>query len=221
VVEWLNGLAQFITQSLVEGNLLVLGVLSLITTFIEFGIQVPWVQDTVLLMIGYQPPGMILVLAPLVMTALTIGRLLGASTLYWAVRTRRQGFTSWLGRKFPKVLSKVENLEALVDGKTWLAVALGRYTYGLLIPTTIASGLFGVKYRHFCIGIIISSVIPDSAAIIYGLAVKTGFTIIGILPSPALFFVTLILLVMLSWLVNWLWLTRKKGRKPFSRTAIP
>jgi membrane protein DedA with SNARE-associated domain len=220
VIEWLGGLGQYITLSLVEGNLLVLGILSLITTAIEFGIQVPWVQDSVLLMIGYQPPDRILILAPLVMTALTFGRILGASILYWSVRVSGPRFTGWLEGKFPKIMTKVQEVNVMVEKKAWLAVALARYTPGLLIPTSVASGLFRVRYTHFCTGIIISSVIPDCGEILYGLAVKTGFTVMGIPPSPALFIITLIILMVFIWLGNWLWITRKSRRRLSSKTPI-
>lgn len=218
--EWISGLALSITQSLEEGNLLVLGALILITTLIEFGIQVPWVQDTVLLMIGYQPPGRILIIAPLVITSLIFGRIFGASILYWTVRSLGPRFTGWLDRKFPRIMIRVQGLNAVVDKKAWLAVALARFTPGLLIPASVASGLFRVKYSHFCIGIVISSMIPDCGEIIYGLAVKTGFTIIGIPPSPALFIITLIVLMVFIWLGNWMWITRKARKRLSSKTSI-
>ena len=211
--EWLNGLALSISQSLEEGNLLVLGILSLITTVIEFGIQVPWVQDTVLLMIGYQPLGRILIIAPLVMTSLIFGRIFGASILYWAVRSLGPRFTSWLDRKFPRIMIRVQGLNPVVDKKAWLAVALARFTPGLLIPTSVASGLVRVKYSHFIIGIVISSVFPDLGEIIYGLAVKTGFNIIGITPSPTLFVITLVLLMVFVWFGNWFWRTKITRRR--------
>jgi membrane protein DedA with SNARE-associated domain len=205
MLEWIHGLALSISQSLMEGNLLVLGALFLITTVIEFGIQVPWVQDTVLLMVGYQPLSRLFALAPVVIASLTLGRIFGASILYWIARSRGPRLTTWLDKKFRGIMVRVHRIDASFGKNRWLAVALGRFTPGLLIPTSLASGLLHVKYSHFIIGIIISSVIPDVGEIIYGLAVKTGFNILGITPSPTIFIISLVLLMVFIWLGNWLW----------------
>ncbi len=75
--EWFQGIASTATQWLEQGNPLVFGVLFLIAALIEIGTPVPFVQDTVLLYVGYEPAGRLLPIAPLVMATLMAGRVFG------------------------------------------------------------------------------------------------------------------------------------------------
>lgn len=205
---WFQSLATTITQLLEQGNPLVFGALFLVSTVLEIGVPLPFVQDTVLVLMGYEPSGRLLAVAPAVMAALMAGRVLGSSILYWAARLLGTRIGGWLQRRFPRVLARARDLGSRLGRRTPLAVAIARLTPGLLTPSSIAAGLFRLKYLYFCAGVIISSVIPDSVEIAYGLAIRAGVISAGFTPSPALFILSLVLLAMLVWLGSWVWRRR-------------
>jgi membrane protein DedA with SNARE-associated domain len=203
-----------LTQWLQQGDPSVFGALFLISTVIEMAIPAPFVQDTVLFYVGYEPTGRLLHLAPLVMLALIAGKIFGGSIIYWVARLLSPKFVRWLGRRFPNILRRAQNLSAGMKKSSSLAVVMARLTPGLLTPSTVAAGLFQIRYIYFCLGIVISSVITDGAEIVAGLAVRTGLTFAGITPSPILFIIALVIVMALFWLGSWLW-----GRRRAKRTG--
>jgi membrane protein DedA with SNARE-associated domain len=209
MVDWFQALAGFLTQSLEHGNLSVLAVLFLISTVVEIGVPVPWVQDTVLLFLGYGP-SQLLNVAPMVVLCLMAGRIAGASIVFWVARRFEPRFTRWLGRKFPRILNRARDLGDKLGKRSALAVTIARLTPGLLTPSTIAAGLFKVRYPYFCIGVVISSLIPDIIEIASGIAVKAGVTFAGVTPTPSIFIVALITLMAVIWLFSWLWNRRHR-----------
>lgn len=216
--EWFQNIAPTIILWLEQGNPLFFGALFLITVLIEIAIPIPLIQDSVLLYVGYEPTGRLLSMAPLVMATLMAGRICGGSIIFWIARSLCSRFTVWLGRKSPKILCKAQSLGARMEKRTTLAVAIARLTPGLLTASTVAAGLFQVKYLYFCAGVVISSLIPDCGEIAAGLAIKTGFTIAGITPSPALFIIAFIVVMALIWLGNRLWARRRKPNGVNSKT---
>ncbi len=209
---WTEQLASLATQWLEQGNPLVFGALFLIAMVIELGVPVPFVQDTVLLFVGFNPDINRLLVVPSVMVTLMLGRISGASIVYWVIFWLNVRFVHWLGKRSPKLLTRAQGLGAKLGNRTPLAVALARLTPGLLTPSSIAAGLFRVNYVYFCIGIIIASVITDGAEIAIGVAIRTGFTIAGVTPSPTLFIGVLLGFTVLVWLITWLW-NRFKTKK--------
>ncbi len=207
--EWFQGVALTLVEWLAHGNPLVFGVLFLVAAVVEVGVPMPFIQESALLSIGFEPTGRLLYMAPLIMITLIAGRILGGSALFWLVRKFEGRFTRWLSRKFPKIMVKARDLGARLGKKSQLAVAAARLTPGLLTATTVASGLFDVKYRHFCLGIIFSSLITDGGEIAFGLAVNHGFTIAGVTPTPTHFMIVFVILMVMIGLVSWLWEKRK------------
>lgn len=212
MIEWFQGIAPTVTQWLEQGNPLVFGALFLISTLIEMAIPVPFVQDTVLLYVGYEPGGRLLPIAPVVMATLMAGRVFGGSIVFWVACLLSSRFTRWLGRRFPNILSRAQDLGAKMEKRSPLAVAIARLTPGLLTPSTVAAGLFQIRYLYFCIGVMISSIIPDTGEIASGLAIRAGFTVAGLTPSPAFFIIALVIIMVLVWLGSWLW-GRRRARK--------
>ncbi|MGD0352741.1 MAG: VTT domain-containing protein [Dehalococcoidia bacterium] len=211
--EWFQGIASTLTQWLQQGDPSVFGALFLISTVIEMAIPVPFVQDTVLFYVGYEPTGRLLHLAPLVMLALIAGKIFGGSIIYWVARLLSPRFVRWLGRRFPNILRRAQDLGTSMKKRSPMAVTMARLTPGLLTPSTVAAGLFQIRYLYFCLGVVISSVITDGAEIAAGLAVRTGFTFAGIAPSPALFIIALVIVMALFWLGSWLWGRRRTGSR--------
>jgi membrane protein DedA with SNARE-associated domain len=218
--EWFQGVASTLTLWLQHGDPWVYGALFLVSTFIEMAIPVPFVQDTVLFFVGYEPTGRLLHLAPLVMGALIAGKIFGASVIYWVARFFSPKFVRWLDRRFPRILHRAEALGANMKRSSVLAVTVARLTPGLLTATTVAAGLFRVRYLYLCGGVVISSLITDGAEVLAGLAVRTGLTFAGITPTPALFILALIAMMALIWLANWLW-SRRRASKTRTNSAAP
>lgn len=218
--EWFQGIASTLTQWLQQGDPWVYGALFLVSTFIEMAIPVPFVQDTILFYVGYEPTGRLLHLAPLVMAALIAGKIFGASIIYWVARLLSPRFVSWLDRRFPKILRRAQDLGANMKRSSSLAVTIARLTPGLLTPSTVAAGLFHIRYLYLCTGVVISAVITDGAEIAAGLAVRTGLTFAGITPSPALFIIALVTVMALFWLASWLW-GRHRTSKVGTGTEVP
>jgi membrane protein DedA with SNARE-associated domain len=211
--DWTQTIANLVTQWLQQGNPLVFGALFLVSAVVETGVPVPFVQDSVLLFLGYEPSGHLLIMAPLVMATMMAGRLAGASLIYWLARWLNAWFMRWLGKKSPRLLNRAQGLGARLGKKSPLAVTVARLTPGLLTASSLAAGLFKVKYLHFCLGVMISSVIPDAAEIGTGVAIKAGFTVAGKTPTPTMFIFVLLGFTALVWLASWLW-GRLKSRKP-------
>lgn len=203
--EWFQALASTLTQWLQQGDPWVYGALFLVSTFIEMAIPIPFVQDTVLFYVGYESTGRLLHLAPLVMAALIAGKIFGASVIYWVARFFSPRFVRWLDRRFPRVLHRAEALGSNMKQRSALAITVTRLTPGLLTASTVAAGLFHIRYIYLCAGVVISALITDGAEIAAGLAVRTGLTFAGITPSPALFIIALVIMMVLIWLASWLW----------------
>jgi membrane protein DedA with SNARE-associated domain len=203
--EWTQAIASAATQWLEQGNPLVFAALFLIATVIEIGIPVPFVQDTVLLYLGFEPTGKLLLVAPLVMATLMAGRILGGSVVFWVARSVDSKLIRWLGKKSPKLLIKAHDLGVKLGKRTPLAVALARLTPGLLTASSVAASVFRVRYAYFCFGIMISSVIPDAAEVASGVAIRAGFKVAGLTPSPTLFVIVFLCFMALVWLGTFLW----------------
>ncbi len=212
--EWAQTIASVSIQWLEQGNPIVFGVLFLISTIVEIGIPVPFVQDTVLLYLGFEPRIHLLTTASVVMLILMAGRVTGASIIYWVARSLNPRFMRWLEKRSPKLLTRAQALGTRLGKRSPLAVTLVRLTPGLLTPSTIAAGLFRVRYLYFCIGVMASSVIPDVIEIASGIAFRAGIKVAGITPSPAIFIIVLLCFVLLVWLLTWLWNRLKAKNKP-------
>jgi membrane protein DedA with SNARE-associated domain len=178
---------------------------------VEFGIPVPFVQDTVLLFVGFNPQGNLWLVAPFVMVALMAGRICGASIVFWISYRFSSRFIRWLGKRSPKLLTRSQELGTRLGRRSPLAVAIARLTPGLLTSSSIAAGLFRIRYFYFCIGIIISSVITDGGEIAAGVAISAGFKVAGFTPTPASFIIVFLCFTALTWIFSFLW-RRLKSR---------
>jgi membrane protein DedA with SNARE-associated domain len=214
MIELTQSIIATITQWLEQGNPLVFGALFLIAGIIEQGIPIPFVQDAVLLFIGFNPQGNLWPSAPFVMLSLATGRIFSASIVFWISRRFSFKIIGWLGKRFPKLLKKSQNLESRLS-RGPLAVTLARLTPGLGTPSSIAAGLFKVKYIYLIIGIVISSVVTDGGEIAAGIAIRAGFTVAGFTPTPMWFTIVFLCFMILLWTISRLW-RKLKARKSFS-----
>ncbi len=212
MVNIIQSVISAITQWLQQGNPLVYGALFLVSMIVEIGIPVPFVQDTILLYVGFNPLGISWVVAPLVMVSLMAGRIAGASIIFWIARRLGPWFIGWLGKRSPKLLASSQNLGSRLGKRSPWAVAIARLTPGLLTPSSIAAGLFNIRYIYFCMGIIIASVITDGGEIAAGIAIRSGFTIAGYTPTPTSFVFVFLVFTVLLWVSTWLWRRLRSGK---------
>ena len=193
-------------DKLSDGNVVVLVVLFCILTMTEFGVPFPLVLQGVRFYIGYeigQGSTGVLLLIPIFI----IGRQLGAAIMYWFSRLSSTAVISWYPKRFRRMQQETEKMKEKLHAKTTLAVGaviLSRFTPGLLVPTSLASGGIGLRYGYFALGVLISSIIFDATFItlgaIFGKEVKhEGLSIIS-----WLILACFISLTCLLWAVHWL-----------------
>lgn len=209
---FLESLPATLIGLLEQGDPVVFGALFLISTVIEFGIPIPLVQDTILVFVGFESQH-VLPTTLTIMGTLMAGRVTGGSCLFWIMYKFGPRFSGWLKRRFPRVWARSQNLGERLGKNTTLAVAVARLTPGILTPSTITAGLLRLRYMYFCFGIMLASLVPDTAEVLYGLAIRKGITFLGATPSPTLLIITLVSVFLLIWLTTWLWRRhRRKGK---------
>src|SRR5215208_7810876 len=75
--------------------------------------------------------------------------LLGASILYWFAARGGRPLLYRYGRYVHCDRDKLDRAEAWVQRRGAVAIVLGRIIPGLRVPTALAAGVFGVRYREF------------------------------------------------------------------------
>ena len=205
----INQYLEFIYQQLNtigDFNLITIVILFCVITVTEFGVPVPLVLQSVRFYLGYKiGQGSLSVLFFILL--FIAGRQLGSGIIYWVARLSSATIVRWFPKRFYHMLKEVDKLRAKLRSKTFLAVGsviIGRFTPGLLLPTSIASGGIGLPYGYFVLGVFISSFIFDTTfitlAALFGREVKYhGFT-----GSSWLILACFIGLACSLWIIRWL-----------------
>jgi membrane protein DedA with SNARE-associated domain len=209
VLEFFNQLAQNAVNAINQGNPSALGTLFFISALTEIGIPFPFILDTILIFTGYQH-GLISKEVGLIMLSLLIGRLVGASAIYWLTRTVGKVFVNWLGRRFPFIQKKIAWLATKLQKRAPVAVAVTRLTPGLLTPSTVAAGVICIGYLSFCLGVLISSVIADGVLLIIGFSTARGVKYLGFAPSVWFIIVIGVIVAGAAWLLQRFFSRRSK-----------
>lgn len=222
MISWLSELAARVMDVTNYGNPGVLAGLFLVAALTEIGIPFPLVLDTVLFFLGWH-----IALMPfqaiLVVLVLFLGRECGATPIYWLSRGFGEAILKKVLKRFPMLENRVRRASKKLGTMTALGaamaspsallapssavqatytVALSRMTPGLLTLTSIACGVFGIRYRFFALGIGLASIIVDGAEIALGVAVGYGLLQVGISPGPWLIIVGAVANVSLIWLIS-------------------
>jgi membrane-associated protein len=163
----------------VQGSPWALGIILLIGAITEVGVPTLFAIDTVVLFASYQV-GLFSVELLLVVLALLLGRLLGASLIFWASRTLGQRFLKWLEKYQPKICVQLTSIGGRLAKRATISIALARLTPGLLTGVSVGSGLVKIRFRHFAAGVALSSIIADLSLVLIGVLAKTGTTAFGI-----------------------------------------
>jgi len=175
----------------------------------EIGVPFPFVMDTVLYYHGFSIGSLWKQVIALIF-ALLLGRLLGASVVYWVSRIglgklfrwlaqRHQLTWAWLlrfkeavNRKVPIAVAAAR-LSAEVPAaigfarffsSSPVAVAFARLTPGLLTATSVASGMLSIRYVNFVLGITVASLFADTAIVTLGAIMGYGYRFFGLTFPP-------------------------------------
>jgi membrane protein DedA with SNARE-associated domain len=182
----MNEIEQFFSNVLAavnQGDAVALLAMVGITAITELGIPTFGLIDAVLIYAGYEF-GLLSFRALLIILLLTLGRLLGSSAIFWPSRIYGASFINWLGRRFPSLSFAMQKVSSRLGRRQALAVVIVRFTPGLLIAGSVASGMLRTKYRNFMIGVAIHAVIADIVLILIGQLGRYGISVAGINPQP-------------------------------------
>ncbi len=140
----------------------------------EFGMSIPYVLESLWLLVGFQLGAG--VLSPLHLAGLWLaaqcGRQVGTVALYQVGRFGSIPLTRFYKqRRLPRFISNVANSKMLarINLTSPFSVAFGRL-FGMRIPLTLTLGI-NKKLRTLLIGVFVSSVIWDAIYIAVGLTV--------------------------------------------------
>jgi membrane protein DedA with SNARE-associated domain len=210
MLDWFNSLLGLAANAVAQHSFEAMVALFLISALTEIGVPFPFIIDGALFITSFES-GLFSFQVLFVILALTLGREVGGSIIFWLSRFVGDAFIKWLARRFPKlkILGKTDWLNAKIKRKAPLAVAVARLTPGLLTASSVASGYCGMRYYQFVIGIILASAIADGALVIIAFATKYGLNFLGFTPSTWEVVIVLTAAILLVWLLRWLWLRRR------------
>ncbi len=97
MVGWLGQFITFIQHIISQGNAETLTAVFLVAMLTEFCIPFPMVLDTFLFMLGFQITSLWPMAIVVVLVAM-VGRLIGASGVFWLSRSLGRAFINWIWR---------------------------------------------------------------------------------------------------------------------------
>jgi membrane protein DedA with SNARE-associated domain len=214
MIDWFNSLLAIATDAVAQNSLEAMSALFLVSALTEVGLPFPFVIDGALFITSYEN-GLFSFRVLFVILALVLGRVAGASVIFWLSRLVGESFINWLGKRLPKLKlsERMVWLNTKLRKRAPLAVAIARLTPGLLLPASIAAGYCGMRYYQFIVGILLASIIADGALVIIGFATKYGFNILGFTPATWMVVVVLAFVILLIWFGRWLWLRLRAHKK--------
>jgi membrane protein DedA with SNARE-associated domain len=203
-MEWFKELLNLATQSVGQSSPAGLIAMFLVAMLTEIGLPFPFVVDGVLFLSGYQS-GLISMHVLYVIVALTLGREVGASIIYWLSRLVGGAFTRWLGRRYPRWNERLNWLGRKMSRRAIIAVTVARLTPGLLTASTVAAGCVRLGYYQLLLGIIAASLVTDVALVLIGFATNHGLTVLGVKPAPWQGIVAFLIVFLVIFLVQRYW----------------
>ena len=211
IAEYLQFLSQTV-NTVNQGNIIALAALFLVLALGEFGIPFPFVLQGVLFFIGYQISQGSVQFIPLVVILL-LGRQFGSAFVYWMARFSGNSFVGWFEKRFRLVRNELDKLKSRLHSRAPLAIAVGRLTPGLLVPTSLASGAIALRYEYFALGVVLSTVIWDGTFIVSGFLIGNGVQYLS--PTVARWLIPLgfVIVICLTWAGS-RFLSRRKSALP-------
>ena len=201
--------------TLTQGNAAALAALFLVLALGEWGVPFPFVLQGVLFFIGYQISHGAIHVLPLAVI-LVSGRQCGAAALYWLARLLGNPFAGWFEKRSRRFKGEIEKLKVRLGNRAPVVVAASRLTPGLLVPTSVASGIVSLRYEYFALGVALSAVVWDGTFIALGIVLGQGAQRFPWTNYPWVIAIGFALVVCLAWfagrlLVRHLWHERPAG----------
>jgi membrane protein DedA with SNARE-associated domain len=209
MVDFLNQLAQNAITALNQGNPTALLSLFFISALTEIGIPFPFILDTILIFTGYQH-GLLSKEVGMIMLSLLLGRVVGASVIYWLTRFIGTVFVNWISKRYPFIQKRLNWLTEKLSRNAPVAVAIARLTPGLLTPSTVASGIICLRFYYLLLGIAISSIVADGVLLLIGFGTSHGLKYLGFAPSLWLIIVITIVIAGIAWAIQRYFPRRKR-----------
>jgi membrane protein DedA with SNARE-associated domain len=210
MLEFFSNLTQNALNAINEGNWQALLGLFLVTGLTEIGIPFPFIVDTILIVTGIHR-GILSANVGMIMLSLLVGRLVGASLIYWLTRIIGKIFIDRLNRRFPVIERRMTWITNKLSRRAPLAVAIVRLTPGLLTASTVAAGIMRLRYYYLLFGIIISSLIADLALLLLGFFTGKGLEQFGVKLNVWVVVIIVIVVIGLIYLITRL-LSRKSQK---------
>jgi membrane protein DedA with SNARE-associated domain len=185
-------------NSIAEGHLVALAILLLVTALMEVGVPFPFVLDTALLFVGFQT-GLLSFQVLLLIITLFLGRLIGSSAIFWLSRLLGGVFINWLEKRSSSLSGKITTLANKLNRRASVAIAIARFTPGLLTASSVGAGCIRVKYWYFVLGIGLSSLVSDGIVLMLGFLTQHGLKLLGVTPSVWQLVIGMTLLISLGW----------------------
>jgi membrane protein DedA with SNARE-associated domain len=156
--------------TLSEGNVMALMSLFLVLALTEFGVPFPLVLQGVRFYIGYELGQGSMAVIPLILLFI-LGRQAGSAAVYWLARLLGSKFVRVFEKHYPSMGRNLSNLQERLNSRSPRAITtvlVGRFIPGLLVPTSLASGVIGLRYQYFALGTLLSSFVFDASFIALG-----------------------------------------------------
>jgi len=192
-----------ITESIATGDTGALVSLALVAALMEVGFPFPFVLSSALLIGGFEA-GLISEQVLLLMGSLFLGRLIGASFLFWASRLMGGVLMGWLEKRKSTLPEKIARFASHLKHRVPIAITLARFTPGLLTVSSLTAGFIRVRYWPFAIGIVISSLSSDLVILLLGFLTFHGLKLMGITPTVWQLVIGLLIVTTLGWGVVYL-----------------
>jgi membrane protein DedA with SNARE-associated domain len=178
----ISNIVDLITDAIMRGSPVAVGSLVLLGMAVEIGIPDFFIIDIVLIFIGYSL-GFSSLQAIMLFCSVLVGQLLGATAIYFLSRQFGDPFSRWMCGRWPKLENKLIELEGKLDEHAASALLFIRLGPGLITAASVASGLAGINYRKFVLGVGLSAFIADGSRFFAGYATFKGIAIAGIHPE--------------------------------------
>jgi len=196
-------------STLNQSSVYALAALFLVLTLGEMGVPFPFVLQGVLFFIGYQITQQVALKLIPVVVVLVMGRQFGSAIVYFLARFLGKPFVNRIGKRFPSWQSQLDKLKRKLSRQAPVAVAIGRLTPGLLVPTSLTSGAIGLRYEYFALGIALSTIVWDGTFIASGSILGSSVQRLGLtIPSWSIL-VGFTTVISLTWVVRRFLLWRK------------
>jgi membrane protein DedA with SNARE-associated domain len=203
MIHWFTDLVSLAMNTVYQGDVRALVALFFVSSLTEMGMPFPFVIDGVVVVTSYQT-GLLSLPVARVMLALLLGREFGSAIIYWLSRFGGQAFIGWLSRHFSPLSRGIDRVGIVIRRRAPLTVAIARLTPGLLTSSSIASGVTGIKYGYFVLGILLSSVIADGALVAFGYLSGHGLEYLGFAPAAWMPVAALGVAILIVWLIQYL-----------------